>query len=55
VHPAGNSDVVDLCTRYGALLADESTFATMPLEQLLDTATLPKRTIAALRDRYLVE
>jgi hypothetical protein len=37
VHPAGNSDVVDLCTRYGALLADESTFATVPLEQLLDT------------------
>ncbi len=41
VHPAENSDVVDLCSRYGALLADDSTFATKTLEDLLDTRVLP--------------
>jgi PD-(D/E)XK nuclease superfamily len=55
VHPAGNSDAVDACARYRAQLADDSTFATMTLEQLLDTATLPASTVAALRDRYLLE
>lgn len=53
VHPAGNSDVVDACRRYRAMLADATTFTTMTLEQLLDTGTLPARTIDALRDRYL--
>ena len=55
VHPAGNGDVVDACARYRAALDDESTFATMTLEHLLDTATLPAPTVAALRDRYLPE
>ena len=55
VHPTGNSDVVDLCSRYRNMLADETTFATMTLEQLLDTAILPRPTTAALRDRYLFE
>ena len=53
VHPAGNSDVVDLCSRYRTMLADETTFTTMTLEQLLDTGTLPRPTITALRARYL--
>jgi hypothetical protein len=53
VHPAGNCDVVDACARYRAILADEATFATMTLEQLLDTRALPRRTVATLRDRYL--
>ena len=55
VHPAGNSDVVDLCSRYRTMLADETTFTTMTLEQLLHTGALPRRTIAALRDRYVLE
>lgn len=53
VHPGGNSDVVDACARYRAMLADEATFATMTLEQLLDSRTLAARTISALRARYL--
>jgi hypothetical protein len=53
VHPAGNSDVTELCARYRALLVDESTFSSMTLEQLLDAGALPARTTAALRDRYL--
>ena len=55
VHPAGNTDVVDACARYRTMLADDATFATMTLEQLLDTGTLPEPTVAALRDRYLQE
>jgi PD-(D/E)XK nuclease superfamily protein len=53
VHPAGNSDHVALCDRYRTLLADESTFASMTLEALLDTEELPAQTTAALRERYL--
>jgi hypothetical protein len=55
VHPAGNCDVVDACARYRTLLADETAFATMTLEQLLDTGTLPATTVTALRGRYLPE
>ena len=55
VHPAGNSDVADLCSRYRTMLADETTFTTMTLEHLLDTGTLLKPTISALRARYLAE
>jgi hypothetical protein len=54
VHPAGNSDVVDLCARYRTMLADETTFTTMTLEQLLDTGALPRPAISALRDRYVL-
>jgi hypothetical protein len=54
VHPAGNSDVVDLCARYRAMLADDSYLVTMTLETLLDTGTLPRPTITALRDRYVL-
>lgn len=53
VHPAANCDVVDACSRYRALLADDTTFATMTLEHLLDTTPLAGPTITALRDRYL--
>jgi hypothetical protein len=55
VHPAENSDVVDLCNRYRTMLADDTTFVTMTLEQLLDTGTLPRSTITALGDRYVLE
>jgi hypothetical protein len=53
VHPAGNTDFADACTRYRALLVDESTFASATVEELLDARVLPATTAAALRDRYL--
>jgi hypothetical protein len=53
VHPAGNTDFVDACARYRALLVDESTFSSLTLEVLLDANVLPAQTTAALRDRYL--
>ena len=53
VHPAENSDVVDVCGRYRATLADDTTFATVTLEHLLDSGTLPGSTAASLRDRYV--
>jgi hypothetical protein len=53
VHPSGNSDLADACERYRALLADESTFASSTLEELVNAGVLPRRTDAALRQRYL--
>ena len=55
VHPAANCDLADACSRYHALLADETTFTTMTLEHLLDTTPLTGSTVAALRDRYLLD
>jgi hypothetical protein len=53
VHPAGNSDFAEACDRYRGLLADESTFSSVTLEELLDAGALPAKTTAALRARYL--
>jgi hypothetical protein len=53
VHPAGNTDFADACSRYRALLVDRSTFASATLEELLDANVLPAPTTTALRDRYL--
>ncbi len=53
VHPAGNGDIVDACARYRAMLADPSTFATMTIEQLLDTGSLSETTTAAVHERYV--
>jgi hypothetical protein len=53
VHPAGNSDFVDACARYGSLLTEPSTYASLTLEQLLDTDVLPAQASAAVRARYL--
>jgi hypothetical protein len=53
VYPAGNSSVADGCAAYRDLLVASSTFASMTLEELLDTDALPARTTAALRRRYL--
>ena len=44
VHPVGNSDIADACARYRELLDDDSTFASLTLEELLDAAVLPART-----------
>ena len=35
VHPAGNSDFADACSRYRALLVDRSTFTSMTVEAAL--------------------
>ena len=53
VHPAGNSDIADACARYRDLLAERSTFASMTIEEVLNTNVLPTETTAALRERYL--
>ena len=53
VHPAKNSDLVDTSNRYRAMLVDETTHATLTLEQLLDTRALPRATSTRLRDRYV--
>jgi PD-(D/E)XK nuclease superfamily len=53
VHPAGNTDFADACSRYQALLVDQSTFASVTLEELLSVDALPPPTVAALRERYL--
>ena len=53
VHPAGNTDIAAACSRYRALLADESTFSSATLEDLLDAGALPRAAVAALRERYL--
>jgi hypothetical protein len=54
VHPADNPDATDACARYRDLLADESTFATITLDDLLAADALPSPTTAAVGARYLV-
>jgi hypothetical protein len=53
VHPAGNTDFAAACARYRSLLADQATFASVTLEELLGAGALPAPTATALRDRYL--
>jgi hypothetical protein len=53
VHPAANSDLAAACARYRSLLADQATFASVTLEELLAAGALPAPTATALRDRYL--
>jgi hypothetical protein len=53
VHPAGNTNYGEACSRYQELLADDSTFASFTIEELLDADALKARTAKALRDRYL--
>jgi hypothetical protein len=53
VHPAGNTDYADACSRYRALLVDQSTFSSVTVEDLLDANVLPSHTATALRERYL--
>lgn len=55
VHPAGNTDFADGCSRYRALLLDQSTFSSATVEKLLDANVLPARTATALRKRYLAD
>lgn len=53
VYPADNPDMVDEIARYRDLLADPTTFASLTIEELLGSGTLPRATVRALRDRYL--
>ena len=53
VHPAGNTDYADATGRYRELLADDSTFATMTLEELLGSDALRRKTVKLLRERYV--
>jgi len=53
VHPAGNADIADSCERYRQLLADDSTFSSATIEELLDADVLPSRTTAEVRKRYI--
>jgi hypothetical protein len=53
VHPAGNTDFADACSSYRALLVNQSTFASVTVEELLDANVLPAHTATALRKRYI--
>jgi len=54
VHPAGNLDFAEACARYRDLLADQSTFSSVTVEELPDAEVLPAQTAAALCQRYLL-
>jgi hypothetical protein len=53
LHSVGNTDFAEACKRYRDLLADQSTFSSMTVEELLDAEALPARTATALRKRYI--
>jgi hypothetical protein len=53
VYPAANPDVAGMVARYRDLLADQATFSSITLEELLAAKALPARTTRALRGRYL--
>ena len=53
VHPVGNTDFAGLCGRYRGLLANQSSFSSMTLEELIAADALPAGTRRALRRRYL--
>jgi hypothetical protein len=53
VHPEGNIDFAEGCARYRSFLADETTFASLTLEELLGAGALPKKAEARIRERYL--
>jgi hypothetical protein len=53
VHPAGNMDFAEACNRYRDLLAEQSSFSSMTVEELLEADVLPARTAKALRKRYI--
>ena len=45
VHPAGNSDIADACARCRGLLAEQVSFASMTVEELLDAGVPAARTV----------
>ena len=54
VHPEGNTDVAHANDEYRKLLADDATFTSATIEDLLSAKVLAPKTAAALRRRYLV-
>lgn len=53
VHPAGNPSFADAAEEYADALVDDSTFATMTVEEVLDAGVLTPETEARFRARYL--
>lgn len=53
IHRADNTDFAEACNRYRDLLADQSTFSSMTVEELLDADVLPAHTATALRKPYI--
>jgi hypothetical protein len=53
LHPADNFDIGEACTRYRALLADPTTFASMTIENLLGAGVIPRPAARAIAQRYL--
>ncbi len=53
VYPAAHRDVATGCAQYRDMLHDDATFGSMTIEDLLDSDALPRKAVAALRDRYL--
>src|SRR6185503_7920787 len=47
IYPQRNVDQADMVTRYRQYLADDSTFGSMTLEQVLDSDALPTATLEA--------
>jgi hypothetical protein len=52
VHAAGNTDYAGASARYRSLLADDATFASVTIEDLLARGALPAPGSAALGERY---
>jgi hypothetical protein len=53
VHPQGNTDIAHNTDEYRTLLADDATFTSATIEDLLSAKVLAPKTAAALRRRYL--
>jgi hypothetical protein len=54
VHPAANLDHAGMAARYASVVADPSSFSAITIEELLRSDALPRRTVAAVRDRYVI-
>ena len=52
IHPSANIDLADACARYRGVLADDSTYAALTAEALLESGALPASTVSVVRDRY---
>jgi len=53
VHPQANTNVASAIDEYHEVLADDATFASATIEELLDAKVLAPKTGAALRRRYV--
>jgi hypothetical protein len=53
VHPQANTSVSSAINEYREVLADDTTFTSATIEELLEAKALAPKTVAALRRRYL--